>query len=65
MKTKDQKIIETVDRMLAEDKTWEEIASCLHVPLGTLHTKVRRLGYKTGKRLVPIHAPSLEDSHAA
>ena len=56
------KLITMVNRRLSEGRTWDEISSEVGVPLGTLYAKIRRMGYKTGKRLVPIHAPELTEN---
>ena len=55
----DRELIERVDLALAADKTYRQIANDEGLPLGTLYHRIRALGYKTKKRLAPIHAPSL------
>lgn len=56
---KNQELIDKVNTRLIEGLTWEQISEEVNIPLPTLYSKIRRLGYTTGKRLVPIHAPEL------
>ncbi len=52
----DRAFIESVSARLLAGKTYQEIADEEGMPLGTLYGRIRGLGYKTQKRLVPIHA---------
>jgi hypothetical protein len=55
----DQAFIEDIDRKLREGFTWQQIADNAGLPLGTVYTRVRTLGYRVTKRLEPINAPAL------
>ncbi len=61
----DKAFIERVDQGLAAGWTWEQIAEAEGMPLGTLYGRVRALGYKAAKRLVPINAPALNGQEQA
>lgn len=56
----DHEFIKRVNRSLMAGLTYQEIADSECVPLGTMYARIRRLGYQTAKRLVPIHAKPLD-----
>lgn len=50
-----------VDQALKDGKGWEDIAEMLGMSTSNAFTKVRELGYQTGKHLVPRrNAPSID-----
>ena len=61
----DRAFIESVDRDLQKGETWQSIADAHGIPLSTLYLRVKAMGYRTSKRLVPIHAPVLDTDHQA
>jgi hypothetical protein len=61
----DRQLIERVNTGLQDGETWQQIADALDMPLSTLYLRIKALGYRVSKRLVPIHAPALDQEHAA
>lgn len=61
----DTAFIQRVNRALAENRTYAQIAEAEGVAVTTLFYRVRSLGYKTAKRLVPVHAPAVDTDAAA
>ena len=59
--------IKAIDEMLSQGLRLRAIAKRLHVSESTLRWQIAKVGYKvdyTGK-LIPIHAPALDQEHAA
>jgi hypothetical protein len=60
----DRQFIQDVDTRLQRGETWQHIADTYDMPLSTLYLRIKSLGYRTGKRLVPIHAEPVEKTAA-
>ena len=61
----DRALIQRVDQGLRANKGLQDMADEEDIPLSTLYLKVTRLGYRIGKRLVPINAPEISDIDVA
>lgn len=49
----DKQLIRFVDKRLRQGATWREIAAEVNIPLPTLYSRIRHLGFKVAKRLAP------------
>lgn len=61
----DRDFITLVNTRLQQGHTWQQIANEVEQPLSTVYLRIRRLGYKVGKSLVPINAKPLNGKAAA
>jgi hypothetical protein len=65
MQDTDRDFVRRVSAGLEAGLTYQQIADREGMTLPTLYGRIRALGYRTQKRLVPIHAPDIDRPGAA